>query len=487
MPQSQSPLAGSAFMEPSGSLHRRGNLVQRQINPYPTPRQHPDLRQLPLRHQRSFPDRSSELRRQVAEAEHRAELARQEHLFLQQEHERARLRERLRTAASEFDHYRDVDDDEDDDMPANTASPAYGSHRRIEAQSHRAPEHAHQVYLLNCRGCDNFLTDRGMRAVLLLKPHVTLFSTDVMPANCGPLYPPTQTFGCSTPLPGSLNNRTCECLTQTLGCYGCGAQVGYQIISPCSRCTASISDSQRGSNGHRIVLHCSELTVRVRRYVPGEPGVLCASQPPPRTHPLLFSRPGTSLSSASSSRVSSPIMPTAHGPIPIERSQARGTPHFEENLRHRIRHALVREQGHAGQSSMGDRRQRSDTEASSPRIVRTDPEGNPISPLSEEHLWSFGLDPHLTERSQAADDDADLDAEKAEAAMRWHEVTRAHSQPSYFAADDFDIPSKAEGSANGPRRIPRGGLVYWNDLVSGGERSEPIDSDVLLRMPIAGR
>lgn len=100
-----------------------------------------------------------------------------------------------------------------------------------------------------------------------------------MPSNCGPLYP-SRVAGSSEP----PVERTCECLTQSLGCYGCGAQVGYNIVSPCARCTSSVVKHQRSSNGHRTVLHCSEISVRERRYVPGEPGILASPPPLPPSY-----------------------------------------------------------------------------------------------------------------------------------------------------------------------------------------------------------
>ena len=107
------------------------------------------------------------------------------------------------------------------------AEPSQSSQRRQEPH--------HRVYVLRCSHCDSFLSDRGMRAVLLLKPHITLFSTDVAPVNCGPLY-------------GSLDEepecaeekveRTCECLTQSLGCFSCGNTVGCELSLACVRRSA---------------------------------------------------------------------------------------------------------------------------------------------------------------------------------------------------------------------------------------------------------
>ncbi|GAK63019.1 protein FAM72A [Moesziomyces antarcticus] len=138
-------------------------------------------------------------------------------------------------------------------------------------------EAQHKVYLLNCKHCGNFLSDRGMKAVLLLKPNITLYSTDIVPSTCGPFTAASAFHGGADPNEPPVE-RTCECLTQSLGCYGCGAQVGYNIISPCTRCTSSVMKHSRSSNGHRTVLHCSEIAVRERRYIPGEPGV--RAQPP---------------------------------------------------------------------------------------------------------------------------------------------------------------------------------------------------------------
>lgn len=98
--------------------------------------------------------------------------------------------------------------------------------------------------------------------------------------------------------------RTCECLTQTLSCHGCGAQVGYMIVSPCSKCTSStfspsmhfgrtphsgnnvppfmpplMPSRNRATNGHRFVFHSSEVVGEERLYVSGEPGVIPDADP----------------------------------------------------------------------------------------------------------------------------------------------------------------------------------------------------------------
>lgn len=125
-----------------------------------------------------------------------------------------------------------------------------------------------EVYILACKSCDTFLTNRGMRvclicpivfalpqfillifhsiqAVLLLQPDVPLYSSDALPVNCSakpgpPEFPPLQehldnnfSSACPSGLP-ALPLRTCECLTQTLSCHGCGNSIGYMVVIPVS-------------------------------------------------------------------------------------------------------------------------------------------------------------------------------------------------------------------------------------------------------------
>ena len=116
------------------------------------------------------------------------------------------------------------------------------------------PQVVHKVWILDCRSCGTFLTNRGMKAsllpvlegspclktdlnfqaVLLLRPNVSLFSTDALPVNCSAystnpdaLRPPP-----CRPSTAVSGPRTCECLTQTLCCHTCGTAVGYMIVIP---------------------------------------------------------------------------------------------------------------------------------------------------------------------------------------------------------------------------------------------------------------
>ncbi|KAI6123833.1 FAM72 protein-domain-containing protein [Pisolithus croceorrhizus] len=146
---------------------------------------------------------------------------------------------------------------------------------------------AHKVWILDCRTCSTFLTNRGMKAVLLLRPNVSLYSTDALPANCSAYStnpdalrcPPCRPFGAP---------RTCECLTQTLCCHTCGTSIGYMIVVPCPRCM-SVTANNRATNGHRFVFHSSEVIATVRHHIPNEPGVFSMDyhpQPPSSPPPL---------------------------------------------------------------------------------------------------------------------------------------------------------------------------------------------------------
>ncbi|KAJ6594010.1 hypothetical protein B0H19DRAFT_1205395 [Mycena capillaripes] len=142
------------------------------------------------------------------------------------------------------------------------------------------PPIAHKVWILDCKSCNTFLTNRGMKAVLLLRPNVALYSSDALPVNCSAYTSNSQALRPATACPSSAHPlRTCECLTQTLCCHGCGQKIGYYIVHPCTRCTSSISTTNRATNGHRFVFHSSEIKGTERHYIPDEPGVILSEAP----------------------------------------------------------------------------------------------------------------------------------------------------------------------------------------------------------------
>lgn len=143
---------------------------------------------------------------------------------------------------------------------------------------------AHKVWILDCKNCHMFLTNRGMKAVLLLRPNVSLYSSDALPVNCSP-------YNSSSGSCTGISSRTCECLTQSLCCHGCGSTIGYVIIVPCSRCTFSLSETNRATNGHRFVFQSSEVSGTERHYVPNEKDIIPfdiggINTVEPHTHPI---------------------------------------------------------------------------------------------------------------------------------------------------------------------------------------------------------
>ncbi|KAI0063567.1 hypothetical protein BV25DRAFT_1802024 [Artomyces pyxidatus] len=177
------------------------------------------------------------------------------------------------------------------------------------------PQVAHKVWLIDCRSCHKFLTNRGMKAVLLLRPHVPLYSTDALPINCSahsatppPLLPP----------PSDATPRTCECLTQTLCCHGCGNSVGYMIVIPCTRCMSTMSATNRTTNGHRFVFHSSEVVASERHYTAREPGILPLYTDPHHAQPASFlpSPPAPTPASPGSPSMP-PLEPAAESPFPV--------------------------------------------------------------------------------------------------------------------------------------------------------------------------
>ncbi|GAC97145.1 hypothetical protein PHSY_004730 [Pseudozyma hubeiensis SY62] len=288
-----------------------------------------------------------------------------------------------------------------------------------------AKEAQHKVYLLNCKHCGNFLSDRGMKAVLLLKPNITLYSTDIVPSTCGPFFGGSAFHGGVDSSEAPVE-RTCQCLTQSLGCYGCGAQVGYNIISPCARCTSSVMKHSRSSNGHRTVLHCSEIAVRERRYIPGEPGV--RPQPTP-----------------CSSQAS------------LNSAQVYADPLHDERL---------------SQTAQSDLFRRSNV---SRRDIYRLQYG-----FYEEELEAEKADASSALYFEQAQQYRDLRPSGSPPA---HDPDSAPFGGNRVAASSSSFSSSSKKG----RVLQRGDALYWSDLIAGGERAQPFDPDAILERPVVGR
>ncbi|KZW00310.1 hypothetical protein EXIGLDRAFT_169518 [Exidia glandulosa HHB12029] len=117
----------------------------------------------------------------------------------------------------------------------------------------------HPVFVLSCKHCNLLFSNRGMKAVLLLRPGLALYSTDAVPRNCKPLAAAIADESVDEQL------RTCECLTQSLHCVGCGEGVGYFIVSACVQCTGAAAGA---ANGHRFVFHSTDVVATMRSSQP---------------------------------------------------------------------------------------------------------------------------------------------------------------------------------------------------------------------------
>jgi len=406
------------------------------------------------------------------------------------------------------------------------------------SSSSKSSEPRHRVYLLNCKYCGTFLSNRGQKAVLLLEPHITLYSTDAIPFNCGPLYipPPVE--------------RTCDCITHSLGCYGCGAQVGYHIVAPCSRCTSSVAN-HRSSNGHRTVLHRSEISVRERRFVPGEPGVAAAPYVPPQSAHVSVQLHGGGAAGAdvqiSSGSMSTTTMMTTSRNTPSPSAVGPNGPYFgtisssstASSSSNAIRTAsrTIRSASMAGWSSppgnsgsssggggangsgyhagaqqgqggarptdfyAGTYRQ-STTTAYGGEADKGAGDGSTAMQLQREipshtGISLFSSPPHGSGGQQEASGSGSGSAPTIR--INSDGVATSSSgggNPSYSGSSNSSSnakPSSGSGSPHSSARvIKRGDVLYWSDLLpevisSIGERQVPLDPDVVLNQPVAGR
>ncbi|KAI0829904.1 hypothetical protein BC628DRAFT_1408677 [Trametes gibbosa] len=360
------------------------------------------------------------------------------------------------------------------------------------------PPIPHKVWILDCKSCGMFLTNRGMKAVLLLRPNVPLYSTDALPINCSafsasvdsqPTAPPAASSSVSNagdaPPSERPPSRTCECLTQTLCCHGCGNAVGYMIVAPCQRCTSSITANNRATNGHRFVFYSSEITACKRHYVPGEPGVsprqpeasiqsamaglqIGTSTPstPPRASAgqQSFGSPTSPTSPSMPSLVSSPVIARTSGrrtsvdyagPVPTSPSSP----------------------GYLSPSALAARSRAS---SASMQVPATAQSGfPPVPPNSHTTTPSAGSTPTFaspgSQGSPPTPSPAATSAsERALSSARARAASTSAAHPLGFQA--FHPRARAPSQAQAPpeeepeqERLRAGEVVYWHHLLRSGE------------------
>ncbi|XP_053562576.1 protein FAM72A [Bombina bombina] len=87
------------------------------------------------------------------------------------------------------------------------------------------------VFVLICRFCEQVLSVRGMKAVLLADTAQEMFSTDI---------PPVQAVDF---VENCYSLEACRCKLKNLACLKCGNVVGYHVVSPCQTCLLSCNNS----------------------------------------------------------------------------------------------------------------------------------------------------------------------------------------------------------------------------------------------------
>ncbi|MEE6493562.1 hypothetical protein FKM82_016888 [Ascaphus truei] len=111
------------------------------------------------------------------------------------------------------------------------------------------------VSVLCCRFCQQGLSVRGMKAILLADTNQEMYSTDI---------PPTQ----AVDFVGSCYFlEACRCKLKNVACLKCGNVVGYHVVTPCQPCLLS------GNNGHFWMFH-SRSVCSINRLDPSGMNVL---------------------------------------------------------------------------------------------------------------------------------------------------------------------------------------------------------------------
>ncbi|KAI0958394.1 hypothetical protein AcV7_004225 [Taiwanofungus camphoratus] len=356
----------------------------------------------------------------------------------------------------------------------NLANPPWHPHVRVHPVLSPPPPITHKVWILDCKSCGTFLTNRGMKAVLLLRPNVPLYSTDALPINCSAYSASLETSASSSspplPLPAPPRadssdrshpehplSRTCECLTQTLCCHGCGGAVGYMIVSPCVRCTSSITANNRTTNGHRFVFYSSEVCASERHYVPGERGV------------LPFHPPRGSAAAASHVRP-----PRRHSLVRVLPLPARGPDYLstappDEDLEF-VRPARFPETGTAGNAAAASpgAGSASSGSAESDSAPDSPPPLIPLSPPPAHARASHVPPAPPPSRSPSASHARALSSpDPSASASASSPPPPAHSSGIAVPGAATTVPQAANNAE--PERLEAGDVLYWHNLVRSGE------------------
>ncbi|PVU84497.1 hypothetical protein BB560_007337 [Smittium megazygosporum] len=149
------------------------------------------------------------------------------------------------------------------------------------------PENFQPVWELICKHCNAHWSSRGMEAVVMARPAIRCFSTDLPPLNCDVVYQNAPKaydgiFGSQfQDISRSLffHSRRfdlvpggpCDCHVQDLACLGCGNVVGYYIHRPCFRCLAQRFRIKQRGYQHLWTFYQENVNPKVRKNSNSDP------------------------------------------------------------------------------------------------------------------------------------------------------------------------------------------------------------------------
>ncbi|PWA02733.1 hypothetical protein BB558_001123 [Smittium angustum] len=157
----------------------------------------------------------------------------------------------------------------------------------INGSGQQTSEPFQPVWELRCKHCTALWSSRGMEAMVMARPAIRCFSTDLPPLSCDVIHPniPDSYHSIveevSHPSQKALTHHArrfdlvpsgpCDCYVQDIACLGCGNIVGYYIHRPCFRCLAQrLRIKQRGYQ-HLWTFYQENVEPTLRRTFHGSP------------------------------------------------------------------------------------------------------------------------------------------------------------------------------------------------------------------------
>lgn len=210
-------------------------------------------------------------------------------------------------------------------------------------------------------------------------------------------------------------------------------------MTPCVRCTTSISASQRATNGHRFVFYASEVEAGERGYIPGERGVH-----PYKMQPLQVS-----------------MVP--RGAVRVDRAR--------QALR-----MYTEGRGRTSLSPSAEARQRERTESSDsiPSLITVSDTSAPSSPVSPN--GAQGTQPTFSPARFPPPLLVDVPFDRIprgsvhiRSPSSPTAPTRSGENTSPQAPPPTRVPPSPDSGRPEPQRLKAGDVLFWHHLVKSGE------------------